>query len=373
MKLYQQIQDSDTAEVRLLVPCGVKDEKGDEIGISHVVEHMNLAFVKKEKCEEIISGCTTYEYTEYSVICKNHLDKVQKALKLAIDILMGKYLNESDLLHVKDDILCEVEQQSENPYFYVRNKLLANALPQNICNILPVGRKEDIENLSFEKIHRYFRKNYTQAKSAIFLSSSYDFSKVLINEGESNIIENRPYVLPKYKLKWSASQLYIENHKKIYSIYFTRNSFFGSMEEYILNELEMTYFLIEFDKLFQEVIGKSVNATVYENRIDRNITIYTYEIQSEEVEFVNSDNLKQVIQKVLNEMYAALEENVIDYESVCKFTLNKFQNTSFFQKCRMDYLYGINFEFLTEKLIEKQCKKMKLRNVREILEECSMI
>lgn len=65
MKIYQKIQNSKNAEFNLVVSCGSKDEKSGQIGISHLLEHMNLAFAKQTSHWINVSGYTTYEYTQY--------------------------------------------------------------------------------------------------------------------------------------------------------------------------------------------------------------------------------------------------------------------------------------------------------------------
>lgn len=370
MKLNQQIQNSDTAEIRLLVPCGSMNEKEGEFGISHIVEHMNLAFVKNKKYAEVISGCTTYEYTEYRIGCSNRYKEVYEALELLLSIIEGRQLNKDNLPYVKEDILCEVTQHKENPYFCLRNLLFSNILPENIRNTLPVGKKEDIETISFDKIQRYFTYNYSYFGSAIFLSSGYDFSKMLKNDGECNVIKEYPDSFLKHELKWTVNQLYYERDKKVYSVYFIRNASIRTAEEYALQELEIYYFLTEFDTLLQKKVEEYIDAAVYENRIIRNLTIFTYEIQLDETESLNDIDLKKIVRSVLREMHFNL---VVDRDKLQKtgdLLYNKFRNTNFFDKCRMDYLYGINYENFTEKFVHELCSTMSYGNIGEIIEKC---
>ena len=93
MKIYQQIQNSKNAEFNLVVFCGSKDEKSGQIGISHLLEHMNLAFAKQTSHWINVSGYTTYEYTQYCIKCKNSLSDVKKVIEKLKNIIEGKEKN----------------------------------------------------------------------------------------------------------------------------------------------------------------------------------------------------------------------------------------------------------------------------------------
>ena len=147
MKIYQKIQNSKNAEFNLVVSCGSKDEKSGQIGISHLLEHMNLAFAKQTSHWINVSGYTTYEYTQYSIKCKNSLNDVKRVIEKLKNIIEGKELLESNLSGAQNDVIKEILEQRENSFFSMRNLLLPQILPNSLREKMPVGNIFDIKNV----------------------------------------------------------------------------------------------------------------------------------------------------------------------------------------------------------------------------------
>lgn len=367
LKVYQQMQYSDNAEIRLLVPCGARNEKRGEIGISHLIEHMNLAFAKKEECDVRVYGHTTYEYTEYIFICANRYDDVSNAVHRVINILEGNELDEMSLKDIKKDVILEIHQHKENPYFNLRNELLRKILPKDISDILPVGEKENVEAISFKAIIEYFADNYLDENAAICISSKYDFMKAIKSYGNIGLIKSYSPDSPKNDIKWSFGQSFYEKGKIINSVYFIQSLDFNTTEEFIFYELRMTLFLVLFDNVFQKRI-EELNAVVYQNRVERNTSIYTYEFKNDKIEILNNIEFQSLIQSILFEVYDTLKEKMEDMEVIVKTLLHdKFANTGFFEISRMNFLYGIDLNMITEEMLKKQYKKIRDDNFKIVI------
>lgn len=265
MRLYEEIQNSENAEIHLIIPCGSNNEDEGKTGISHLLEHLNLAFARHGAYKARVFGHTTYEYTKYTIVCKNIYENIIEAIQKMVSILRGYELNESNLEDIKNDVIFEIDQQKTNPYFYLRNQMLRKGLPKEICNILPVGEKKTVEKISFDDILIYFKRNYSQCNSAICISSKYSFSEYIESKDTNAIIKEYSNYTGKNCIKWIFSELYSEKGKKIYSIYFIQNFDYNSTEQFVLNELEVNYFIIAFDKALKEKTKSNVNAIVYQN------------------------------------------------------------------------------------------------------------
>ena len=67
IKIYQEIQGGKIAKVKLIVLCGSQQEKKNENGVTHFLEHMNLYFAEKEEFAINIQGTTDFECTQYEI------------------------------------------------------------------------------------------------------------------------------------------------------------------------------------------------------------------------------------------------------------------------------------------------------------------
>lgn len=371
MRLYEEVQNSENAEVHLIVPCGSNNEEKGKIGISHLLEHLNLAFARHGAYRARVFGHTTYEYTKYTIICKNNYENIIEAIQKMVSILSGYELNEDNLEDIKNDVIFEIEQQKTNPYFYLRNQMLRRGLPKEICNILPVGEKKTIEKISFDNILRYFKQNYSQSNSAICISSKYDFSEYIKSKDANAIVKEYFNYTERKCIKWFLSELYSEKGKKIYSIYFIQNFDYNSTEQFVLNELEVNYFIVAFDKTLKKKTKTNVNAVVYQNRIIRNISIYTYEFEVEDDLGRNMYDVSfdATIHEVIEGIQEKLSVEKENLDILCNILYEKFQNINFFEKCYLDYLYGVDLSIISIKMIEKLCKYIDIETLKSTIEK----
>lgn len=369
MRLYEEIQNSQNAEVHLIIPCGSNNEEEGKTGISHLLEHLNLAFARHGVYKARVFGHTTYEYTKYTIVCKNNYENIIEAIQKMVSILNGYELNESNLEDIKNDVILEIDQQKTNPYFYLRNQMLRKGLPKEICDILPVGEKKTVKKISFDNILIYFKQNYSKCNSAICISSKYDFSEYIESKNTNAIIKEYPNYKDKNCIKWFFSELYSEKGKKIYSIYFMQNFDYNSTEQFVLNELEVNYFIIAFDKALKEKTKSNINAVVYQNRIIRNISIYTYEFEDYEGCNIYDISFNSTIQEVLDDIQEKLSVKKEDLDFLCNILYEKFQNINFFEKCYLHYLYGVDLRIVTKKMIEKLCEYIDEEKLKSIIEK----
>ena len=112
IKIYQEIQGGKIAKVKLIVLCGSQQEKKNENGVTHFLEHMNLYFAEKEEFAINIQGTTDFECTQYEIQCNNDYNQVIETLKKMYAIINGSLLIEDNMKGVKEAVINEIDRKS---------------------------------------------------------------------------------------------------------------------------------------------------------------------------------------------------------------------------------------------------------------------
>lgn len=372
MKIYQKIQNSKNAEFNLVVSCGSKDEKSGQIGISHLLEHMNLAFAKQTSHWINVSGYTTYEYTQYSIKCKNSLNDVKRVIEKLKNIIEGKELLESNLSGAQNDVIKEILEQRENSFFSMRNLLLPQILPNSLREKMPVGNIFDIKKISYTDIVKYQEDNYSFENTAVFSKCKYDVEELFFENDKSkykNQLKSTSALIPDVKLSiwWDVAQLYYEENLKKNIIYFSLKNSFANLHEFISQEVQKNYFFLKFDFYLTKLVGNDVGATLYENQIVKGVSIYSYEFVCVNKEF-DIDEITLLVETALEEIYSLeFDLDMLTLEKSKEIVFEKYQSMNFEDKGKMDFLYGINAELITRKFLSQIPFSFSIKSIVEMI------
>ncbi|MFB0924624.1 MAG: pitrilysin family protein, partial [Vicingaceae bacterium] len=115
---------SDVAHCGFIIKTGSRDEKEEESGITHFIEHALFKGTDKRKSHHIlnridsvggeINAFTTKEQTSiYASFTKEHFNR---SLELLTDILFNSTYPEKELEKEKDVIIDEINSYLDNPY-----------------------------------------------------------------------------------------------------------------------------------------------------------------------------------------------------------------------------------------------------------------
>ena len=277
IKIYQEIQGGKIAKVKLIVLCGSQQEKKNENGVTHFLEHMNLYFAEKEEFAINIQGTTDFECTQYEIQCNNDYNQVIETLKKMYAIINGSLLIEDNMKGVKEAVINEIKFQRKAPYYQERNRIIRYLLPQYWEDKMPVGNEDVIRKLSFEQIVDYQNKNYNDI--AICVSSNFKIYKTAETDGTIPILRGSYNRKEKSSLFWE-----IDVHKKekvICNLYFESQKNFQNTIEYLKYEFIKMYFFIFFDEVLGDLLLEAKmpvsEAILYENEILADVVIIDYE------------------------------------------------------------------------------------------------
>jgi predicted Zn-dependent peptidase len=185
--ITEEISHVRSAGVGIWVGCGAKDEREDELGFSHFVEHMLFKGTKKRTQEQIakeieavgghINASTAKEYTFYYVWVLS--DYLELSLDLLLDMVLNSLFPAKEIEKEKKIVLEEIKMYEDSPGdlihdIFVQTIWKGHRLGQNI-----LGKKEIIENINREKLLQYFHRYYTPDNIIISCAGYLKHEKVL--------------------------------------------------------------------------------------------------------------------------------------------------------------------------------------------------
>ncbi|MDR2413817.1 MAG: insulinase family protein [Odoribacteraceae bacterium] len=171
----------------LLVNAGSRDEREEETGIAHFIEHLIFKGTKKRKAYHILSrmedvGGELNAYTTKEETCVHATFMpvhYERALELFADILFHSTFPRREMEKEKEVIIDEINSYKDNPaelIFDDFDEMLYEGHPI-ARNIL--GSAESVRQLDSEAIARFIARNYHPARMVISSVGDIPFEKLL--------------------------------------------------------------------------------------------------------------------------------------------------------------------------------------------------
>jgi predicted Zn-dependent peptidase len=177
---------SEVAHCGFVIKTGSRDEKNEESGITHFIEHALFKGTEKRKSHHIlnrldnvggeINAFTTKEQTSiYASFTKEHLDR---SIELLTDILFNSIYPEKELEKEKDVIIDEINSYLDSPYEQIYDDfedLIFKGHPLGM-NIL--GTVDSVKDINRSKILQFIKNNYLTDQIVFSIVGDYPFSKI---------------------------------------------------------------------------------------------------------------------------------------------------------------------------------------------------
>jgi predicted Zn-dependent peptidase len=169
------------------IDCGSRDEKPEENGISHLIEHLAFKGTKKRSAREIalvlesvggnLNAFTGREHTCYYVkVLEEH---VEIALEILSDILKNSLFKATDFKREKSVIIEEIMDTEDTP-----GDLVFDLFMQSLWGKHPLGRPimgtlRSVPRLKREQVLDYFHRNYIYPRVVIAASGRVSHNKLV--------------------------------------------------------------------------------------------------------------------------------------------------------------------------------------------------
>jgi len=162
------------------IDVGSRDEKSDEAGVSHFIEHMLFKGTKKRTAREIASSLesvggslnafTGREHTCYFArVLDEHTDI---ALDILSDILNNPLLNPSHLEKEREVIISEIKELEDSPADLVHDLLMNTMWKENSLGRPIMGSAGSVLKLTKRKLVHFMKRTYISPRAVIAASGN---------------------------------------------------------------------------------------------------------------------------------------------------------------------------------------------------------
>ena len=180
--ISHSMQNFSSVSLGIWIEVGSRNEKEDEQGISHLLEHMAFKGTKGRTSKQIaleienvggdINASTSVERTSYYVrLLKNDLEI---GVSILSDIIQNSVFDPNELKKEKSVILQELAATLDSPDDMVFENFQSAAYHDQAIGRSILGNKETLLNIDSEKLISYLNKFYHSDNIIIVATGAVD-------------------------------------------------------------------------------------------------------------------------------------------------------------------------------------------------------
>src|SRR5262245_39195123 len=177
----------ETASLGVWVGSGSRDERPDEHGISHLLEHMAFKGTKRRTARQIaeeieavggdLNAATSVETTAY--YARVLKADVPRALDVLSDILSDPAFDPEELQREQNVIVQEIGAAEDTPDDVVFDKLQETAFPGQPVGRSILGTRETVRSFDRRKLAAYLKRNYRAPDMVVVAAGAVDHAAVV--------------------------------------------------------------------------------------------------------------------------------------------------------------------------------------------------
>jgi predicted Zn-dependent peptidase len=178
---------SPVAYCGLAVNAGTRDERTDEFGLAHFVEHMLFKGTRKRKAWHILNrmeyvGGELNAYTSkeetfiYSVFMA---EDYERATELLADLILHSQFPDREIEKERDVILDEIQSYEDNPSELIFDEFENMLFEGHPLGHHILGNKRSLFSFGSESAHSFVNRHYTAGNMVFFSMGNTDFKRVV--------------------------------------------------------------------------------------------------------------------------------------------------------------------------------------------------
>lgn len=177
---------SNVGHIGFLIDTGSRDEKKEEHGLAHFIEHSIFKGTAKRKSYQIINRLEdvggeldAYTTKEETFIYAGFLiNYFERALELINDIVFNSVFPEKEIEKEKEVVIDEINSYKDTP-----SELIYDEFENILFNNHPLGRDilgtvSSVKKLNVEKIKQFIKRNYDTERMVISVIGNIEFEQV---------------------------------------------------------------------------------------------------------------------------------------------------------------------------------------------------
>ncbi len=187
LKIIHQHVANRVAYCGLIIGAGSRDERSDEQGVAHFIEHVIFKGTEKRRAchimtrmEDVGGELNAYTTKEDTCLYATFLAKdYGRALELLSDLLINSIFPEREIEKEKDVVIDEINSYKDSPC-----EAIVDDFEGMLFKGYPIGRnilgtEESVRNLTREQIMDFVHRNYKPQRIVVSSVGDIDFGKLL--------------------------------------------------------------------------------------------------------------------------------------------------------------------------------------------------
>jgi predicted Zn-dependent peptidase len=177
----------ETASLGVWVACGSRDERPDEHGISHLLEHMAFKGTRRRTARQIaeeieavggdLNAATGVESTAY--YARVLRADVPLALDVLSDILSEPTFDPDELAREKNVIVQEIGACEDTPDDLVFDYLQSTAFPEQAIGRSILGTRTTVRSFDGRRLRAYLARNYRAPRMVVAAAGAVAHAEVV--------------------------------------------------------------------------------------------------------------------------------------------------------------------------------------------------
>ena len=186
MTVLFEKRENEIASITFAVKQGGVNEKAEEKGISHFIEHMLYKGTEKRNSKQIsaeieknggvLNGFTDEELTAYW--CKIPSKHINVALDVLGDMVKNPKFDEKEIEKERKVIFEEMKMYKDNPRLYVIENGIKKVLYEGDFSIPLIGTEPSMKKNNRKKIKELFEKVYSPENMILCVVGDVDFKEI---------------------------------------------------------------------------------------------------------------------------------------------------------------------------------------------------
>lgn len=184
--VLEQIPYVQSVTTGVWVKAGCVDEKENEKGISHFIEHMMFKGTAKRSARQIASdadalGAQMNAFTSKESTCyyiKSLTSNVDKACEILIDMLTGSLFDPAEMAKEKQVVKEEIKMVEDTPEDDVQDMLYEELFRGGPLAKSILGTPESLDAITHDDIIRYIGREYTLDHIVVSVAGNFDADEI---------------------------------------------------------------------------------------------------------------------------------------------------------------------------------------------------
>lgn len=178
----EEIPFVESVAIGVWVNIGSRDEKKEENGITHLIEHMVFKGTANFTAEEIvetvesrggyINAFTTKEFSCY--YAKVFKEDIEPTIRVLSDLILYPNFSERDLRNERKVVLSEMQEVYDDPEEWGMDFIEEKIFADSSLSMPIVGKASSLKSFTPEKLRLFHSKNFTSDRIVVSAAGNFD-------------------------------------------------------------------------------------------------------------------------------------------------------------------------------------------------------